>query len=872
MLLCVFLVFYLVQQFSVILPPPKFSKNNSQIIHLTQNSIKSYQTQIKKNKICETPYLLNSPIYKDIIRNLKSFKNELKTNFRYYKIDEIDTFYVRNLFDQSKWYTIQAQMIFDTTKISIWIDTSAINSIIDSTELQTIKNQIIKYLLNQTDEFSIACSLGIMDILHDYFGDAPNVDGDGKLDILLLDIRDQFNSTGSYVAGFFDPNDLTTYPYSNKRDLIYIDIYPTIKFNNIFNINNAISTISHEYQHLIHANYETEEPEFIFINEGISELAEIVCGFPPREAEGYFSYPNRSLLTWNYENPIPDYSRASLWTHYLFEQVGYERIKYFVQSPLIGTEGIRDLLNHSNLPDFEIVFNNWGRANLINDISLNTSYGYVHPLRQNIKFTPTAIYDTLPYFDAISLSSSSQQVIEFSLTQKLKFQIENNSDFLNFSTLIKYPDGSINFQETIQLENETIFAKEKEYASIIFLLQNSKVFNEQVNSEYCELKFLASGEKSGQLEICKYDDGSADKFYENASYLLIKSGEKVGVVFSPKEKVWLSGVSFKNIFLSEIQGNGISEWETRDLVVQVSKCINGKPAEQIGNAHLMKSYRNSGTLKFETYNLLDDYSSLSALQDSFCIILSNDEDDSNYFAIGMDSTNISATYIYNKLETETDYYWHEISDINIEGVSLAGWNCMIRANIINEDEYATNAELIVQFSYDIQNVYLTIFPPFIPEISQCRCVTKLPSGEIILVKPTANQPLKYKVPLELNNEYEFYLNLNSQTDNTAIDTVLTYKVPLNNDFFLANNYPNPFNASTKFPVLLLKDGLLSIKIYDLLGRKVKDIDQLFYERGKYEIELNFRNNASGIYFAQVFFEIIETKEVLKKQTKLIMIK
>ena len=93
-------------------------------------------------------------------------------------------------------------------------------------------------------------------------------------------------------------------------------------------------------QHLIHANYEGSDIEYIFANEGFSEVIEVLCGYPPRGGNAYRTQSNKSLLSWDFTFPFPDYSRASLWTLYLIEQFGAEILKHMIQNPKIGNNGL----------------------------------------------------------------------------------------------------------------------------------------------------------------------------------------------------------------------------------------------------------------------------------------------------------------------------------------------------------------------------------------------------------------------------------------------------------------------------------------------------------------------------------------------------
>ncbi len=78
---------------------------------------------------------------------------------------------------------------------------------------------------------------------------------------------------------------------------------------------------------------------------------------------------------------------------------------------------------------------------------------------------------------------------------------------------------------------------------------------------------------------------------------------------------------------------------------------------------------------------------------------------------------------------------------------------------------------------------------------------------------------------------------------------------------LNQNYPNPFNPLTKISYSVAKQGLVKIKIYDILGREIKSLVNEIKGPGNYLIEFNGSNLASGVYFYR--FEINGFVEVKK---------
>ncbi|HSR17693.1 MAG TPA: T9SS type A sorting domain-containing protein [Ignavibacteriaceae bacterium] len=71
------------------------------------------------------------------------------------------------------------------------------------------------------------------------------------------------------------------------------------------------------------------------------------------------------------------------------------------------------------------------------------------------------------------------------------------------------------------------------------------------------------------------------------------------------------------------------------------------------------------------------------------------------------------------------------------------------------------------------------------------------------------------------------------------------------EFKLSQNYPNPFNPSTKIRYEIPTESKVLIKIYDILGREVAMLINDFQKAGRYQVEWNAGNLASGVYFYSI---------------------
>ncbi len=65
---------------------------------------------------------------------------------------------------------------------------------------------------------------------------------------------------------------------------------------------------------------------------------------------------------------------------------------------------------------------------------------------------------------------------------------------------------------------------------------------------------------------------------------------------------------------------------------------------------------------------------------------------------------------------------------------------------------------------------------------------------------------------------------------------------------LGQNYPNPFNPTTKINFAIPKQGLVTMKIYDVLGREVRTLVNEVKQAGNYTVDFNASEFSSGVYF------------------------
>jgi hypothetical protein len=92
------------------------------------------------------------------------------------------------------------------------------------------------------------------------------------------------------------------------------------------------------------------------------------------------------------------------------------------------------------------------------------------------------------------------------------------------------------------------------------------------------------------------------------------------------------------------------------------------------------------------------------------------------------------------------------------------------------------------------------------------------------------------------------------------------------EFSLFQNYPNPFNPTTELHFDLPEPAMVSLAVYDLLGRKVADLASGHYDAGYHWAVWNATDMASGVYLAR--FSVVNElgNTVYTKTNKPVLIK
>ena len=96
---------------------------------------------------------------------------------------------------------------------------------------------------------------------------------------------------------------------------------------------------------------------------------------------------------------------------------------------------------------------------------------------------------------------------------------------------------------------------------------------------------------------------------------------------------------------------------------------------------------------------------------------------------------------------------------------------------------------------------------------------------------------------------DVYLESDANFTITGATSVDNKTIPIS--FSLSNNFPNPFNPTTKISYSIPKRSSVSLKVFNLLGSEVVELVSGEKDAGTYDINFDASNLPSGIYFYRI---------------------
>ena len=194
----------------------------------------------------------------------------------------------------------------------------------------------------------------------------PGVDNDSRITVLIAQVPG--------VGGYFSNADAyprIVNPNSNQRDMIYISSVP--RGDPADPDNYFMSTLAHEFQHMIHWNVHRDRE--VWVDEGCAEIAMYLNGYDPGGSDVSFTLsPDTQLNAWDdTSKAIQHYGASYMFLRYGMDRFGGEDfLGKLLASDRLGAAGFDEALAASGYTrGFDGAFKDWTVANVLNDSKLD---------------------------------------------------------------------------------------------------------------------------------------------------------------------------------------------------------------------------------------------------------------------------------------------------------------------------------------------------------------------------------------------------------------------------------------------------------------------------------------------------------------------
>lgn len=738
-------------------------------------------------------------------------------------------------------------------------------------------------------------SKGLYEMLTNWYGDVPNVDGDDRVIILIADMDDNaYNSTSDLVIqGYFNSADQSLtdiQPYSNMLDIIYIDSDPLDPGEGQEGISRAISR-------LICYNYDPDEVEWVLT--GLEHFASFITGHKSMPEDSIFTIQNdNSLMVGDYAR-IREYNQLFSIMEYLYEHYFSEdpfslesdatKLMYaIVQETGTGTDGLDSVLTAvtGGLKDFSDVFVEWALAVHFDnpDSSLNDGlYGFSNI---DVEVAPSTYpwgvtSGVAPYSESINNWSA-----KFMQTEKWVDKGEdgwvNKAPNFNGKTLVfNGSDASDIALFIIKQKNKLT----KDSTASIDYIELDTVQNRAVYTDWSDFGTASVVTDSSIIVSIDTVNAIIDTTYINPSdyqYFAIiavcrGAGVETGGSFVVDDELDSPGLFDLQVDQNCELTNYLDIYAFSDMRVYADGAVGND--EDLEGPNLKISDGDSVLISFvipRFYDAGDGYIYRSPFDLREFLPSTTYE----FLFIG------SAESIGgNKIDSDTVIVMAiEVPAATGRFISskLGGFTLSIPSFAFDEDAFITIIEK--------------------PTMDSPGSVIPLKN---VFTIGTKNHTLKKSIKVEFDltgidlssfdvekldivvlqyntiNSLEAIVNMDKMVVTADVPVIGSIQLVMNpakkgvnalpTEYALHQNYPNPFNPATTLKYDLPEDAQMTLKVFDILGREVITLANEFKKAGHYSVKWTGQDNhgnsvATGIYFCQF------NTENYSKTLKMVLVK
>ena len=657
---------------------------------------------------------------------------------------------------------------------------------------------------------------GVYQICTEIFGSEGDSDDDPRINIVLLNVRDEFGRGFQQrfadlpKPGYYDTRDLlpaAEEAHSNEADILYIDAYP------IFEAGTQYNALADIFQRMIANNVYPDEEQWAV--ECLANAAQIICGYDFTDYKypaGIPSVPfNNSLVYWTgwlagASSDLYDLHNAYLFTLYLYEQYGgLDIVRAIAADTARGLDRIQNGLSKMN-HDVTVgeVFDDYAIACLRDQLD--------HPK-----------YGNKYGFVATDLGVAGQAYIEWDTDNW--WDSENQYSFKYFKLKA---------------------AKQPDY--LLINGNNDSDFSFQMLPVIDEFEVTAA-------EIDEIGQGVLDLTPYNVDVnFVVCSKSPDGPIPSPF--VLSRDVSAPSAVTLGLFQNPSVDRAVDVYVVSEERLYTDLPMNDPSLGAGNEGPQVSVTLGDQTQTLLAERSYTDSLETMYQYRVKFNLWDSGEYSVavnGQDMTGnvfqtVSNTLSVRKMLVQIggtlstqdgvasiDFTPGSVARDALVTVSAVDLGSHADLNIDEQESVAyrfgpANLQIVkpVQMTWRYDNAKTDLYP----------VVYRLENSNWIAVEGRIDTE-KSTMEIEIDKLGEY--RLGSSTERFPLETLPT-------QFAVMQNYPNPFNATTAIHYQLPEQSQVRLVVYNALGEQVDVLIDRPQSAGYHTINWNTKNLASGLYF------------------------
>ena len=345
--------------------------------------------------------------------------------------------------------------------------------------------------------------------------------------------------------------------------------------------------------------------------------------------------------------------------------------------------------------------------------------------------------------------------------------------------------------------------------------------------------------ESGELDFLTGTNGNIADYFENSSSMYVGDKSHVDNLIAA-HSYWSNSnnttiVSLRESVRKQCEQYGIEYWMTEYCVLDES------PGSSSWDKALWVAKIIHSDLEIANASSWSWWTSMSEETDGrYNLILCNPESVDDW-TLGGDAETTQLLWIlghYSRFIRPGAYHVNLLKDFEYDDIKAAS-SLMVSGYYHEEDKQV----VIVAINYDIIDQKISLD------------ATGFSDGVgVKTYKPyMTTKSANFELYPDISALEKFTLPASSITTFVGeVDSVDVVKInsseTIPENIVLAQNYPNPFNPTTMIEFSLPENGMVSLKVHNVLGQEVTTLVNKEMKAGTYQYSFNAANLSSGIYF------------------------